>query len=215
MRGAETAARFAALVGEEGRALLSGHARGIDQIAERAALQHRGRVIAVLPCSLDKIYPASARTLAEAILDGGGALVSEHPIYTQLQRAHFIQRDRLQAGLSSALFMAEGSMKSGALHAALTQSMLGRTLWVPPPSRGEEDARRALLSESGVEGLWRQRNDQNPPSSLITAHQLSGEEEARAALQALRSADALPLKTLMSAEASSPLFSAQYSSSES
>lgn len=79
--GRETAHRFAAHLAESGLVITSGLALGIDAAAHQGALAGRGRTIAVMGTSLDRVYPAKHRDLAHAIADHG-ALLSELPVGT-------------------------------------------------------------------------------------------------------------------------------------
>ena len=45
----------------------------------RTAIQHGGRTIAVIPSGLRVITPTSHESLAQEILETGGALYSEYP----------------------------------------------------------------------------------------------------------------------------------------
>src|SRR5436190_481142 len=70
---------LATKLSREGILIISGLALGVDSIAHRAALVAGGPALVILPTSLDNIYPASHRQLAEDILKAGGALASEYP----------------------------------------------------------------------------------------------------------------------------------------
>lgn len=88
----------------------------MDSIAHKATLDAGGKTIAVLPCGLDKPYPASHRQLARRILEQGGALVSEYPSGTPPLPHHFIARNRIVSGLSDAVLITEAAAKSGTMH---------------------------------------------------------------------------------------------------
>jgi DNA processing protein len=109
------------LVGDiagRGVSIISGLALGVDAIAHTACLQAGGYTIAVLPCGLDTIHPASNRQLAIKILEQGGALVSEYPPGTAAFKQHFVARNRIVSGLGDALLITEASERSGSLHTA-------------------------------------------------------------------------------------------------
>lgn len=109
------------LAGELARAgivIISGLALGVDSIAHTAALDAGGLTIAVLPCGLDRIYPASHRRLAARILEQGGALVTEYNTNTPIYASSFIARNRIVSGLSDAILITEAAERSGTLSTA-------------------------------------------------------------------------------------------------
>lgn len=128
---AEMAARVAA---ESGITVVSGGAIGCDQAAGRAALKAGGRHIAVLGGGADVVYPASARSLLEATLAGGGAVVALEPWGTPPRPYTFPRRNRVIAGLSDALFVAEAGMPSGTFGTAEAAMELGREVLAAPGS---------------------------------------------------------------------------------
>lgn len=110
-----------------GAVIVSGLAIGVDSIAHRAALDVGGRTVAVLAHGLDEIYPPRHRGLAKEILASGGALVSEYNVGTEPFPSHFVERNRIIAGLSFATIVTEAATKSGALitaHRALKYNRL-------------------------------------------------------------------------------------------
>ena len=101
-----------------GIVIVSGLALGVDSIAHQEALARGGGTIAVLPGSIEDIYPSSHRQLARSITERGGALISEYPAGTPTLRSNFIARNRLIAGLADVLLVTEAALKSGSLHTA-------------------------------------------------------------------------------------------------
>ena len=98
--------------------IISGLALGVDACAHRAALDADGYTIAVLGHGLDQCYPQRHRSLADQILSNGGALISEQPWATPPHPYCLVARDRIQAGLSAGVVIAETGHRGGALHAA-------------------------------------------------------------------------------------------------
>lgn len=113
--GREVTEMLASDLTRAGAVIVSGLALGIDSIAHKACLDAGGRTIAVLPCGLDEIYPATHRNLAKEILARGGTLLSEYDIGTPALRQHFIARNRLVSGLSKAVIVIEAAQRSGTL----------------------------------------------------------------------------------------------------
>jgi DNA processing protein len=96
-----------------GITIISGLALGIDSIAHKGALDAKGHTVAVMPCGLDQIYPATHRQLAKDILKSGGGLLSEYKEGTPAHKSNFVERNRLVAGLAETLIVTEAASRSG------------------------------------------------------------------------------------------------------
>ncbi|HET8709594.1 MAG TPA: DNA-processing protein DprA [Candidatus Saccharimonadales bacterium] len=132
--GRRVTAELAGAAAGQGIVIVSGLALGVDSLAHEAALEAGGLTIAVLPSSLQQIYPASHRNLAKRILESGGALVTEYIDTPRVQNAYFIARNRLISGLSQATLVTEAALKSGSLHTARFTLEQGRELLAVPGS---------------------------------------------------------------------------------
>ena len=84
----------------------------------------------MLPCGIDRIYPAGNRRLAGEILELGGLLVSEYPPGEEILKFRFPERNRIIAGMSRACVVVEAPAKSGALITAEHALDEGRDVWV-------------------------------------------------------------------------------------
>lgn len=135
--GLATAARFGKELASAGAVVTSGLARGIDAAAHRGALLAGGYTVAVLGHGLDRIYPSFHGWLAEAIVQSGGALVSEYPPGVPPLPAHFPERNRIIAGLSAGTLVVEAAPKSGSLITARLALEENREVFVVP-SRWDE-----------------------------------------------------------------------------
>ena len=98
--------------------VISGLAYGIDIAAHSACLRHGLRAQAVLGHGLHMIYPAPHKNIADKILEQGGTLLSEFPTCAPIHPTNFLQRNRIVAGMSEAILVAESPVKGGAMSTA-------------------------------------------------------------------------------------------------
>jgi DNA processing protein len=101
---------------ERGWCVVSGLAEGCDTEGHEGCLAAGGKTIAALAHGFGRIYPAKNKQLAERILESGGALITEYPPGTPPTRSSFIERDRLQSGLSLGIVVVETDIKGGTMH---------------------------------------------------------------------------------------------------
>jgi DNA processing protein len=130
--GQQVTQHFAGKLAEQGIVVISGLALGVDTIAHRAALAVNGRTISVLPSSVQAPYPAGNRQLAEKILTGGGALVSEYAEGATNFKTNFVARNRLVTGLADALLITEATADSGSLHTAKFARLQDKPVFAVP-----------------------------------------------------------------------------------
>jgi DNA processing protein len=117
-----------------GVVVLSGLATGIDAAAHRGAISAGGVTVAVMGTGVDVIYPAANAVLAEAILAGGGALVSQFPDGTAPRRHNFPARNYTMAALSDVVVVVEAAEGSGALITAEAALDLHKEVMAVPGS---------------------------------------------------------------------------------
>ena len=130
--GRHHAARLAAGVARAGAVVVSGLAVGIDGVAHAATLGVGGTTVAVIGGGHARAIPRSHEHLAVAIVDGGGAVVSEHAPGTSPSRGTFPRRNRVISGLSEATVVVEAGVRSGALITAGWALEQGRDCFVVP-----------------------------------------------------------------------------------
>jgi DNA processing protein len=96
-----------------GLIVLSGMARGVDTSAHKGALAAKRPTIAVWGTGIDVIYPKENKSLAEQIVAGGGAIVSELPLGTFPAPQNFPKRNRILSGMSVGVLVIEAAEYSG------------------------------------------------------------------------------------------------------
>lgn len=114
--------------------VVSGLALGLDTIAHHTALNFGGRTLAVLGSGVDTVYPASNRIIAERIVAGQGAIISELPLGMPPLKHHFPHRNRIIAGLSLGTVVVEAAADSGALITARHALEQNRQVFAVPGS---------------------------------------------------------------------------------
>jgi DNA processing protein len=126
--GRKAGEKLALLLTQAGLNIVSGLAIGCDTIGHRACLDSHGQTVAVLAGGLDHIYPKENKGLASEILDKGGCWLAEHPVGVRPQSNFFVERDRLQSGLSDGVVVLETDVKGGTMHTVKFTQLQGRTL---------------------------------------------------------------------------------------
>ena len=114
--GMKIARNLGSSFGKRNYVVVSGLAVGCDTGGHEGCLDQNGKTVAVMAGGLDRIYPAQNKGLAQRILNSGGALLSEYPPYTKTFKNFFVERDRLQSGLSDGVIVVETAEKGGTLH---------------------------------------------------------------------------------------------------
>ncbi len=130
--GKTIARQFAQTLSRACVPIVSGLALGIDAEAHLGALEGGAPTVAVLACGLDAVYPRQHTTLAKRIIAHGGALISEYAPGTPAYPAHFLERNRIVAGLSRGALIVEAPLQSGALATSRFALEQNRDVFVVP-----------------------------------------------------------------------------------
>lgn len=118
-------------LGENGIQVISGMARGIDGISQKAALRAGGISFGVLGSGVDICYPKQNRELYDRLLEQGGIL-SEYVPGTMPRPQNFPPRNRIVSGLADAVVVIEARNKSGTLITVDMALEQGREVYVVP-----------------------------------------------------------------------------------
>ena len=121
--------------------VVSGLAYGIDALAHSASLECGLPTVAVLAHGLNMIYPAAHRDLAQRIVKSGGALVTEYTSKQKALRPHFLERNRVVAGLCDVTIVSESDIKGGAMSTAQRALDYNREVMALPGRVNDEMSR--------------------------------------------------------------------------
>ena len=129
--GRYIASKLGSALADEGIQVISGMARGIDSIAQSAAMEAGGKTFAVLGCGVDVCYPPECTSLFRQLMEKGGIL-SEYPPGTEPKASYFPRRNRIISGLSDAVVVVEARERSGTLITVDMALEQGREVYVVP-----------------------------------------------------------------------------------
>ena len=113
--------------------IVSGLAAGLDSEGHRAAIAASAPTIACIAFGHDDCYPGENRQL-KALIEKQGLVVGEYPPGTRRQKEYFLQRNRIIAGLSYGLCVAEARARSGTMNTVSAALRYGRDVFSVPGS---------------------------------------------------------------------------------
>jgi len=144
--GKVIAAKTTQFFASSGYVIVSGLALGIDTIAHEECLECNVGTIAIL-VDVENIHPSKNRDLANNILAKGGLLISENKPGITIIPPLFAKRDRIQTGLSLAVFPIETAINGGTMHAVMAAKKENRLIYVPDYTKsGYQDKEIEQLS---------------------------------------------------------------------
>lgn len=111
--------------------VISGMARGVDGIAQGAAVAAGGASFGVLGCGVDICYPPENKEIYDALSLNGG-LISEFPPGMEPVARFFPMRNRIISALADALVVVEARRKSGTTITVDTALEQGREVFAVP-----------------------------------------------------------------------------------
>ncbi len=127
--GLRRARRLSYILAQRDVVVVSGLAEGIDTAAHLAAIEGRGRTVAVLGTPLDQFYPKSNIELQQRLMEEQ-LVLSQFPFGCPIQRSNFPTRNRTMALISHATVIMEAGETSGSLSQGWEALRLGRSLFI-------------------------------------------------------------------------------------
>ena len=139
--------------------IVSGLAYGVDIHAHCEALENGFPTVGVLAHGLDQIYPYRHRETAAQMVNHGG-LLTEFMTQTNADKANFVRRNRIVAGMSDACLVVESAAKGGGLITAEIAQSYDRAVFAFPGAVGMtySEGCNNLIRDNGA-GLISNAND--------------------------------------------------------
>ncbi|MBA7518687.1 hypothetical protein ES705_10759 [subsurface metagenome] len=142
--GREFAEGISREIARRGWVIVSGLARGIDTFAHKGALEAGGvkprPTVAVVANGLGKVYPPENAELFREI-SSKGAVISEHPIRTDVSAANLVRRNRITSGISVGIIVVETGKRGGTTHTIHYADIQKRKIfYAKPKDRSVEQA---------------------------------------------------------------------------
>lgn len=131
--GQISARRLAFEIAGCGGTVVTGMAEGIDTMSAMGAIEAGGKVVGVLGCGIDVVYPRKNGKLYTQVAENG-VLISEFLPGTAPLSHNFPIRNRIISGLSLAVVVVEAGERSGALITADHAAEQGKDVFAVPGS---------------------------------------------------------------------------------
>lgn len=133
-----------------GAVIVSGLAEGLDGVAQSAAVEAGAATVSFLGTAINHTFPQVNAPLRRRIEELGGCILSEYgPGYAGRQKRTFLARNRLIAGLSEVLCVAEARLRSGTANTVSHAERYGRRVLAVPGSiySAESGGTNAMLRD--------------------------------------------------------------------
>lgn len=148
-RGLDIARSVATGLADRGITVIAGLAKGVDTAAHTAALEARGRTVAVVGTGITKVYPAENKALQEQIAREGLVLSQFWPDAPPTKHS-FPMRNAVMSGFGRATVVVEAGEHSGARIQARKAVSHGRPVILTDLVVGANKWPSELLGRPGV-----------------------------------------------------------------
>ena len=147
-----------------GVGVVSGGARGVDQMAHRLAMRNKLPNVVVIPSGLESIYPSSIRGWRGQELT---LFLSEYESFQEIRKFHFSSRNKIVISLSPLTLVIQAKERSGTMMSSRLALEAGKTLATVPgsPMDSAFGGNNQLLFEGAH--MLRNRRD---IEALLTTH---------------------------------------------
>ena len=131
--GIENSIAFARDLSNNGLAIVSGMAAGVDHHVHKSVLSANGATIGVLGTGVDMMYPKSNQLLYQQMYNSG-LLLSEFPLGMSALAQNFPRRNRIISGLSLGCLVIESAIDGGSMISANFALEMSREVFAIPGS---------------------------------------------------------------------------------
>ncbi len=114
--GLNNARKVSAIFAKNGFPIVSGLAEGIDAASHQTSVDYGNPCIAVLGTGISVTFPSSTANLRYRVAESGGAIITEYLPNDSYSKQRFVQRNRIQAAISTVVIPVEWSEKGGTSH---------------------------------------------------------------------------------------------------
>ena len=152
-------------IAKQGINIVGGLAVGCDTFGHEGAIEANGMTTAFLAHGLHTVYPKENAALAERIVKNGGLLISEYPVGVEPYAPYFVERDRLQSGISDATIVVQTGIVGGTMHAVNATLMNNKPLYAieytSPSVMGQEKVigNRKLIMEGKAKPITKKEKE--------------------------------------------------------
>lgn len=147
--GGDMAFSIARDLAKNGYVIVSGLAKGIDSIAHKGAIEGGGKTVAILGSGIDYCYPSENKELYDEI-KSSHLLISEYPNKSMPTPEQFPWRNRIIAGLSNTIVVAEAGIHSGTYITVADGLMNGRNICCVPHMANLNSGCNKLIKEGAA-----------------------------------------------------------------
>lgn len=135
-----------------GTGIVSGCMYGVDMVAHQTAVKRSGETIGVLGYGFNHFYPVTQQSLMEELLSQGLTFYSPFAPHIPPKKGQFPARNRIVAGMSKAVVIAEAAENSGSHITAGYAADEGRVVCaVPGPiTNPYSEGTKSLINQGAV-----------------------------------------------------------------
>ncbi|MCD6347639.1 MAG: DNA-processing protein DprA [Bacteroidales bacterium] len=138
---------IAKIMVDQGKIVVSGFAKGVDQQALSSALEHNGQSIIVLP---QGIMSYSSKKYYSHIVKGDVLVLSSYHPKTPWSVGMAMDRNKTIYGLAREIYVAESDTKGGTWEGVRDGLKRGRRIYVRVPENDENNGNHLLIQSGAV-----------------------------------------------------------------